>query len=305
MKINPSKVFYIKLGRGGSWEHECIYKTQTLRIGYNEIPHNLCIRGEWDKVREICKNFRSNSGAITRDINQVKNFYEAGENILWITFHATLLWWCFSKCDITNNPDNSKSRPVINKWQCTDIYGNKLRLDRLRGNLVSIQGFRGTICSVKDSPYLINKINGFMPKEVKETEDNLIELENKLETLIKRLHWKDFEILIDLIFRQAGWQRVSKLGGAQKTIDLDLISPITEERYAVQIKSKADLATFENYQKKFEDMQGYSRFYFLVHSPSSNLENALETEEFQLILPHKISRLAIKYGLTDWIIGKF
>jgi len=194
---------------------------------------------------------------------------------------------------------------VINKWQCTDIHDKKLQLDRLRGSLVSIQRFRGTICYVKDSAYLINKINGLMPKEVKETEINLIELENKLETLIKRLHWKDFEILIDLIFRQAGWQGVSKLEAAQKFIDLDLISPITEERYAVQIKSKADLANFENYQKKFEDIQCYSRFYFVVHSPSSNLENTLEPEDFQLILPHKISRLAIKYGLTDWIVGKF
>jgi len=30
MKTSPSKVLYIKLGRSGKWEHECIYKTQEL-----------------------------------------------------------------------------------------------------------------------------------------------------------------------------------------------------------------------------------------------------------------------------------
>ena len=305
MKISPSKVLYIKLGRGGAWEHECIYETQKLRIGYSEIPHELCIHGEWDKVAEICKKFRSDSGTITRDISQIRSFYEAGEDVLWITFHVNLLWWCFSKCEVTNKPDNTKIRPVIDKWKCIDIFGNELRTDRLRGSLVSIQGFRGTICSVRDSEYIINKINGITPKEVEETENILLELENKLEMLIRKLHWKDFEILIDLIFRQAGWQRVSEIGGTQKILDLDLISPVTEERYGVQIKSKANLATFENYQKQFEDMQGYSRFYFIVHSPSSDLENTLGTEEFKLILPHKISQLAIRYGLVKWILDKF
>lgn len=305
MKINPSQVLYIKLGRGGKWEHECIYNTQKLRIGYNEIPHNLCVHGKWDEAAEFCKNFRSDLGAITRDINQVRNFYEAGEDALWITFHANLLWWCFSKCEITKNSDNSKVRPVIDKWKCIDINGNELRIDRLRGSLVSIQGFRGTICSVKDSRYIINKINGIIPKEIKEAENNLIELENKLEVLIKRLHWKDFEILIDLIFHQAGWQRISKLGGSQKILDLDLISPLTDERYGVQIKSKANSTTFEKYQQQFKDMQGYSRLYFVVHSPSPDLEKLIEMKEFEIILPHKIAQLAIKYGLVEWILEKF
>ena len=52
-------------------------------------------------------------------------------------------------------------------------------------------------------------------------------------------------------------------------------------------------------------MQGYSRFYFIVHSPYSDLENILGTEEFKLILPHKISQLAIRYGLVKWILDKF
>ena len=310
MEIKPSKVYYIKLGRGGKWEHESIKKNQTLKFGYSKISHNLCLRGEWDKVKEELRKRKDSKGAITRDINQVKKFYEAEEDVLWITFHANLMWWCFSKPEITSIDKNKKIRPVIDKWKCTDIDGNELRTDRLRGSLVSIQGFRGTICSVKDAQYVINKINGKTPPHVEEAHKTLRELVDRLEKVIKHLDPKDFEILIDLIFRQAGWQRVSNLGGSQKTIDLDLISPITKKRYAVQVKSKADLFTFEKYKIEFKDMQGYYQIYFAVHSPSQDLENYSESEEseafkVELLLPHRIAELTLKLGLANWVLDKF
>ncbi|MBA7532258.1 hypothetical protein ES705_24484 [subsurface metagenome] len=199
---------------------------------------------------------------------------------------------------------------MIDKWSCTDVNGYELRTDRLRGSLVSIQAFQGTICSVKDAEYVINKINGKTPDYVEKAHKTLRKLSNRLEEVIKHLDWKDFEILIDLIFRQAGWQRVSNIGGSQKTIDLDLISPVTKRRYAVQVKSQADLATFKNYMDEFKDMQGYYQIYFAVHSPSENLKSYSSKEEsetfkVELLLPHRIAELALKLGLTNWILDKF
>jgi hypothetical protein len=304
MKINPSKALYIKLGSSGEWEPECIYKNQTLRLGYIEVDHDICLRGEWDEVAEQLKPIRSDVGAITRDVNQIRNFYEAEKDVLWVTFHANLLWWCFSMPEVTQLPNKTKVRPVIDKWSCTDVKGHNLQMDQLSGSLLSMQGFRGTICSVREFRYIVNKINGNMPKEVEEAQVSLLKLENKLEVIIQNLHWKDFEILIDLIFRQAGWQRVGPLGRTQKTLDLDLLSPITGDRYCVQVKSKACLVDFKKYQQEFEDMQGYSKFYFVVHSPSSDLEKITGHNDFELILPHKVARWAIKYGLTEWIIAK-
>lgn len=303
-KINPDEALYIKLGSSGEWEHECIYENQTLRLGYMEVDHDECLRGEWDKVAEQCKSFRSDAGVIKRDVNQIRKFYEVGEDILWVTFHANRLWWCFSKPVVTQLSDKTKIRPIIGRWKCTDIEGHTLRMDQLSGSLVSMQAFRGTICSVHESDYLINKINGAIPKQVKEAQVAFSKLVNRLEKVIQNLHWKDFEILIDLIFRQAGWQRVGPLGETQETLDLDLLSPITEDRYGVQVKSKASLADFENYQHRFEDMRGYSNLYFVVHSPSSDLMNTTSHHGFELILPHEVARLAIKYGLTEWIIAK-
>lgn len=303
-KISPSEALYIKLGSSGQWERKCIYKTQTLRLGYVEVDHDACLRGEWNKVQNQRESFRSNAGAITRDVNQIRKFYEAGEDVLWVTFYANRLWWCFSKPNVTQLSDKTKTRPVIGKWKCTDIKGRTLRMDQLSGSLISMQAFRGTICSVHEFDYLINKINGTIPKRAKEAQLTLSKLVNRLEKVIQDLYWKDFEILIDLIFRQAGWQRVSPLGETQKTLDLDLLSPITGDRYGVQVKSKASLADFQNYQHQFEDMGGYSRFYFVVHSPSSDLKGTITHGNFELILPHEVARLAIRYGLSEWVIAK-
>lgn len=304
--IRPSTALYIKLGQAGAWETDCITRDQTLQLDYREAPHDLCLHGKWDEVRETYKSLRDDIGAATRDAKQIRLFYESDETVLWITFFGDRMYWCFSKPKITLLEDKSKTRPVIGQWRSTDINGNALNKNQLSGRLLSTEGFRGTICSVKEFPYLVQRINGEPLKQIDEANEALSTLKQKIETLIRGLHWKDFEILIDLIFRQAGWQRVSILGGTEKTIDLDLLSPITRERYAVQIKSKAGLADFENYQRKFADMQSYSRIYFVVHTPSPNLIQAADTStgDIELLLPERIAELAVQFALADWIINK-
>ncbi|GAG28128.1 unnamed protein product, partial [marine sediment metagenome] len=49
-KINPKKILFIKLGAGGKWEKECIEESQTIRIEYDEVNHNSCLKGEWEDV---------------------------------------------------------------------------------------------------------------------------------------------------------------------------------------------------------------------------------------------------------------
>jgi hypothetical protein len=209
-----------------------------LRLGYRETSHEYCLAGQWDKVQAELEKSQRSKAAVTSGTNQIRSFYEAGENVLWVTFWKGALWWCFSKPEVRQLEDKSKTRPVIGKWHSHDIKGKPLVMSQLSGRLLAMQGFQGTICSVREARYLVNRINGVQPKEVKEAEDALLQLEQKVEAVVRNLTWRDFELLIDLIFRQAGWQRVSDLGGTMKSLDLDLISPVTSERYGVQVKSK-------------------------------------------------------------------
>lgn len=308
--IKPPKALYIKLGKAGIWERDCLTREQNLRLGYEDVPHDLCLKGAWQEATE---NFKRGSpemsaGTVMNHMNQVRRFYETGEDVLWVTFFGDLLWWCFSRREITQLSDGTKTRPAIDRWRSADILDRPLSTHRLSGKLLSMQGFRGTICAVDVFEYLVNKINGVEPKEVRAASQVLSELERRLEELIRRLHWRDFEILMDLVFREAGWQRIGQAGGAQKTLDLDLISPITGERFGVQIKSEAGLADFRAYQERFRDLQGFARCYFVVHSPRSDLDlvvaEASVGDASVLWLPPTIAGLAVKYGLVSWIIDK-
>ena len=84
-------------------------------------------------------------------------------------------------------------------------------------------------------------------------------MKNCLCNLIKELTWQDFETLIDLIFTQAGWKRVSKVGKTAKTLDLDLEAPVTNEKCLVQIKSSSDNNQLRKYLREFKQMDTSNR----------------------------------------------
>lgn len=305
-KISPSRVVYIKLGDKGRWEEECISRG-ILRLGYRETPHDLCLEGQWSAVLAERQRGRKNSATASGDTAQIRTFYTADASVLWLTFWKNCLWWCFSEPTVTlveDIYDSYKERPAIGGWKNTDINGGTLLMSQLNGSLLAMRGFRGTICSVKEKDYAVNKINGIQSKEVEQARQALSQLEMAVESVVPRLTWKDFELLIDLIFRQAGWQRTSEVGGTKKDIDFDLLSPITEEKIGVQVKAKCTRAIYEEYRdNRLKEMQGFTRFYFAVHTPSGDLTPDCEEDgEVALLLPAKIASLAVQYGLSRWVL---
>lgn len=304
-KIKADKVLFIKLGQGGKYETDCIINDQTLRLGYSEIDHNLCMNGKWDLVHKyFIDEENATQGVATSHTNQIKQFYENDEQTLWLTFYNNKLWWCFSHAEITLLSDKTKTRPVIGNWSDKDIHGELLLLGNLSGKLLKTQGFRGTICKVIEEKYALQKINNEQLKEVIEVEKAISQLKEKLSVLIKNLQWKDFETLIDLIFRQAGWQRVSETGKTQKTLDLELLAPVTGERAIVQIKSQSDLKQFLLYQDKFATMTDYNKFFYVVHSAETSLIDYDNETETILYFGDKICDLTINSGLLEWVIKR-
>ena len=304
-KIKATKVLFIKLGEGGKYEKDCIENNQTLRLGYREVDHKLCINQNWDKVHDyFTTEENSKTFVATSHTNQIKQFYEEDEKTLWITFYANKLWWCFSKPVITLLADKTKTRPVIGKWSDKDINGNVLLAGNISGKLLKTQGFRGTICSVPEQNYALAKINAEQMKEVVEVEQAMFDLKSKLTFLIQNLQWKDFETLVDLIFRQAGWQRVGDKGKTQKTLDLELFAPVTGERGIVQIKAQSDLPQFLDYQEQFAKMNDYDKFFYVVHTAKNNLQKYENETETKLYLVDKVAELTISAGLVEWVIKK-
>jgi hypothetical protein len=122
--------------------------------------------------------------------------------------------------------------------------------------------------------------------------------------LIRNLTWKDFELLVDLVFSNAGWQRVSVLGKTEKNIDLDLRSPVTGERVMVQIKAASDKEEFEFYCQEFSRMKDFARFFYVVHTPKKSLSNAKAPSLTQLVFAEQLAELVVNAGLVRWLIEK-
>ncbi|MEH2467306.1 hypothetical protein [Nostoc sp.] len=90
MKITPNKILYITLGLDNKWRKDCIYTDNTIRLGYIEVPHQLCLecksKNEWSEVKEKLKKYDLFKKQITSHCNKIRYFYESGEDTLWINF---------------------------------------------------------------------------------------------------------------------------------------------------------------------------------------------------------------------------
>ncbi|SEG33742.1 restriction endonuclease [Algoriphagus boritolerans] len=301
-KIKPSKAMFIKLGRKGSWAKECFEKS-VLKLSYKEVKHEDILA---DLTGSVSKAY---SGKVPKTItsyaNQIRHFYESDKSVLWITFHDQHLYWCFAKKEVVGIDNGEKEKMVIGEWSNKSIDGKPLLADNLSGNLLKTQGFQGTICNVDDLEYLVRKINGEELPEVIEVKEDLRRLEFSLAACIQKLMPKDFEVFIDLIFRQAGYLRTNSIGGVQKDKDIELIAPVTGERILVQVKSATNLKQFQDYEDRFEEIdssESYDKFYYVFHSPKLNLQSNMEKLEVWNL--DKVAELAVSSGLVPWILNK-
>lgn len=297
---------YIKLGRSGEWENDCI-REGTLKLGYRELPHELCREPSWPEVEKQALATAKDKGAATRDVNQVRLFYETPPSTLWITFHSDRLWWCFASTPVLKLDDLTKTRQTVDGWHDRDVNDAPLFKALLSGKLLATEGFQGTICSVSEREYLLHKINGTAQPHVLAAQRALEVLIASLVPIVQKLHHKDLELLVDLVFRQSGWNRIGVTGGTTKDIDLDLLSPITGERVAVQVKSRASVGEYDAYRQKFADMRGYARFYFVTHSPNPKLaSSAAEAADPSFIFwgASELAAHAARSGLAGWLLDK-
>lgn len=305
-KVSASQVLFIKLGEKGDWEKDCIEgQNPCIRIGYRSKQHQACLAGNWDEVWQHWHTIGGKTeGKATEATNQVKAFYTADEKTIWITFYQRKLWWCFASQQVDEWPDESRVRKILGSWSCKDCLGNDLHVDGMSGELTKVRGFRGTICKVDQADYLLNRLNGICPVEVREAQQCLAHLETAIEKLIHRLGWKDFELLCDLIFTRAGWQRISSLGTVEKTIDMKLLSPLSDRRAVVQVKSQADLKTFLEYKERFEKLPGHDEAYFVVHTPSPDLLAHQPDSSLILLTADRLAKQVVTAGLSEWLIQK-
>lgn len=298
--VAASKAYFIKLGERGEWEAECL-RDGTLKFGYRETPHELCLAADWEQVREIWRSIRKDPGAATRDANQIRIFYESDEDAIFISFVNGSMYWCRPRGPVEVLPTAVRIRKTVNGWHSASVGGVSLTSDRLSGNLLKVQMFRGTICKVKPFDYLMRKLNDQLSPELAAADQAEQALLRATIDLLRLLTWQDFELLIDLVFSSSGWRRVSAVGRTQKTIDLELVLPTTSERAFVQVKAQADTASFRDYVDRFTQAETYNRMFFVWHS--GHVDDISDTS-VTAIGPDRLSRMVLDAGLFSWLREK-
>ncbi|MEJ0050052.1 MAG: restriction endonuclease [Methylovirgula sp.] len=298
---DKDEAYFIKLGEKGEWESECL-RDGTLRFGYHATPHNLCLDDDWAAIRQIWMEKRGNRGVATRDVSQIRTFYEAPSDTLFITFSGGFLYWCKIGTSIELLPDASRIRRTVDGWHNTSVGGTLLTTDRLSGNLLKVQMFRGTICKVGPFDYLLRKLNDELSPEIVVAEEAESKLRSAIVGLMRLLTWQDFESLVDLVFSTSGWRRISRVGGTQKTVDIELMLPTTSQRAFVQIKSEARSSSLQDYSERFESTEAFDCMFFVWHS--GNIDASEVSKRITLVGPAELARMVLDAGLLSWLREK-
>ena len=90
----------------------------------------------------------------------------------------------------------------------------------------------------------------------------------------------------------------------EKSIDLDVMSPVTGRRAFIQVKSQSSKNELLNYVENFKGMSQYDEMYYVCHSGILSQEEIDLPKNIQVIGLGNIAELVINAGLTKWLITK-
>lgn len=300
--------YYIKLGRGGCWESDSITRS-LLRIGWPKQSLEDINSGRWSEIeRQLRSELAGRPGEATTALNRLRDIAQSTPDDVWITFHGANMWWARLAASGVEGDETSKFRKIQGKWSDKSLKGQSLVISELPGKIAQLQGFRRTVCSVRESDLLRRVLAGDRSPLALEISAHRERLAVAAKNAIEQLHWKDYETLVDLVFRDTGWIRVSILGQQVKGYDLELREPITQDKYLVQVKSRASLKDLMKAVSQFfpdDAPRDYKKIFFFTHDPMKDLLDAPDIPDcVDLISPQQLADLVIDAGLSRWLEEK-
>jgi hypothetical protein len=301
----PSAVRYVKLGKGGAWAPAAIEQS-IIPFGFGQVPHAPCAAGNWDEVRkELAASGRTKSG-VSQGVRELQDFYELPDDALWITFADRHLYWTFAWAAVVAFDDPApgswhRFRPCIGGWSRLTLTGEPLSTTSLA--LTRVAGFRQTICTIERQDYLLRRIRGEDEPLLAKAREVRSELEKVALGMISALDWRDFEILVDLLFANGGWRRQSAIGTGEVDVDLLLDNPVTREAAWVQVKSRCNQPVLDDYLERFRRDGSAQHFFLVCHSPTANLRAPAEPG-IHIWAGTELAKAALTAGLFDWLIER-
>jgi hypothetical protein len=303
----PSAVRYIKLGQGGSWAPEAIEQS-IIPFGFSQVLHASCAAGDWDKVREELAAAGRTKTGVTQGLRELQDFYTLDQKALWVTFADRHLYWTFAEPKVVAvdhlEPGSwHRFRRCIGGWSRLSLEGKPLSTSSLSSALTRVAGFRQTICTIDRQDYVLRRIRGEEEPLLAKAREVRTELENVALEMISGLDWRDFEIMVDLLFARGGWRRQSALAQGEVDIDLLLDNPVTRELAWVQVKSTAGQTVLDDYRERFKRDGSAQHFFFVCHTPAAQLRAPVEPG-IHIWAGPELARAALSAGLFDWLVER-
>ncbi|MBN8736288.1 MAG: restriction endonuclease [Xanthomonadales bacterium] len=301
-----NSVRYVKNGRNGQWWKAAKENSQ-IHLGWKTIPRELLQAPDLIAIERIIKNYYGTKRGATQDVNALHDALDAPSRHIWTTFQDGYMWWCTAKDGAIPNP-RGESADEGNFWLNCDrpwsnrsLNGTLLAMPDLPGSVTKTAGFRGTICTPRAWQSVLRIIRGETDPDAANAGKARANYESAVLQMIKRLSWKDFEQLIDLILTRSGWVRISTVGKTREGVDIDAENVAVGEIAFVQVKSAADQGVLANYIERFEQRRDYyARMIFAVHSPTGMLTPPPDTP-VQIWSGDLLARLAVRTGLGEWV----
>ena len=319
--IRYKNIRYIKLGGGGSGIDAACIGNGELYIGFRSNQDDyfeLAKAGKWEAYKKRylklsnkleCPGESARQANATKASNQVKAFFEAQPDTLWITFHGGYLHYgVVDPCikPMQRNELGGCTRIIHGGWKSSDATGKKLEVEKLAGHLTRIQMFRGTSFKLEEEnkEYLLRRLSGTVPQYITDLDAARESMKSAIAEAITKLQPKDFEILVETIFSQS-WRRIGKSGGNEKFVDITFEDPLKNiDTIAVQVKSETRTEEIDRYLESSDHIDRYKHFYFAYHTGAIDEERYRSWSKVSFIGRDKLSNLVIDSGLIHWLREK-
>jgi len=322
--------YWVKLGEGNLLANRGIDEGR-IYVRWPEAKLEDIRSNRWDEIeKDIRAANTASKASATRQYRMFAMFCSSTHRDIWVTFHRSCMYWGRLKEDspveieVINGVEWKYRELDSEGWSPKNKKGKILYSNQLPGIVAMMSGWQQTLSTVRSQEYekrpeiLMAVIDGEPTTERIDLEHAKMTLQKSLVPAIEQLHPNDFEILVDLIFRQAGWKRRTVLGSIMRDVDLELEEPMLKYmasaekcRYAIQVKSKATLEEFRAFCalcKNNSEVDGqFGKGYFFVHSDYNKIaewsqEN--QDQKVELVVPFKIADMIIEFGLVGWILDR-
>ena len=315
----PNSVRYIKNGEGGQWWSAAKANDQ-LHAGWSYVPRDLLEQPKFPEIERIVRAYfegrdrpvkkAARDSVATRDFNALRTLLDNPSKHVWVTIERGFMWWCTVRDGAHVNPDGESAdkgyfwldcdRP----WSNCSLTGELLSTTDLPGDVTAVKGFRGAVSRPKAEKKILRIIRGEKDPTAVAAVHARREYECSIKPMVQQLTPQDFELLISLILERTGWLRLSRVGGPEEGIDLEVENWAVDERAFVQVKSSANQATLDEYVERFRESPQYARLIFAVHTPTGVLMPPHETRPVHLWDGDRLAHLVMRLGLGEWVERK-